>query len=62
MMKNAVYIVEIGWKPFERFERVPVVVLISADQPFDKFVSRKIYIYIYAAKKKGRRYTREDIL
>lgn len=61
MMKNAVYIVEIGWKPFERFERVPVLFLLA---PISLSINlcRERYIYIYAAKKKGRRYTREDIL
>lgn len=54
----------ISWKLVESRSKDSnaCLVLISADQPFDKFVSRKIYIYIYAAKKKGRRYTREDIL
>lgn len=47
----------ISWKLVESrskdsTERVLVVILISADQPFDKFASRKIYIYMYAARKK----------
>lgn len=58
----------ISWKLVESrskdsTERVLVVILISADQPFDKFASRKIYIYICMPRgKKGRRYTRENIL
>lgn len=58
----------ISWKLVESrskdsTERVLVVILISADQSFDKFASRKIYIYICMPRgKKGRRYTRENIL
>ena len=56
----------ISWKLVESrskdsTERVLVVILISADQPFDKFASRNIYICMPRGKK-GRRYTRENIL
>lgn len=47
----------ISWKLVESrskdsTERVLVVILISADQPFDKFASKKIYIYVCREEKK----------
>lgn len=46
----------ISWKLVESrskdSEHVPVAVLISADQSFDKFASKKIYIYVCREEKK----------
>lgn len=39
-------------KAFRKIRTRACLVLISADQPFDKFVSRKIYIYIYMPRRK----------